>query len=395
MRTLQQDGFSFDYGGSHILFSKNGEALDFLLNLLGENKVRIKRNTKVLYNGCYVKYPFENGLGDLPKEENYECLISFIETLIAKKTGKISSPANLRDWFYYTFGKGISEKYLIPYNSKIWKYPVEELGLDWVKRIPDPPIEDIVKSSLGMETEGYTHQLYFFYPKVGGIEAIIKSLESKISGNVTKSFEVKGLKKEGENWVVSNGKQESLFPDVICAMPLHALIGAMNVPREVKVAVGDLRYNSIITVLIGLNKKINDYSWVYLPDKQYLPHRISFPSNFSSYVAPPMKSSVVAEITCMAGDSVWQMSDREIIERVIDDLNHVKIFAQEDVCFCGVKRIEYAYVLNDQHYVKNLKTVYAYLAAQEIGLVGRFAQFQYLNMDACVASALDFTRRNY
>jgi protoporphyrinogen oxidase len=108
-----------------------------------------------------------------------------------------------------------------------------------------------------------------------------------------------------------------------------------------------------------------------------------------------MKSSVVAEITCMAGDSVWQMSDREIIEHVIDDLNHVKIFAQEDVCFCGVKRIEYAYVLNDRHYLENLKTVYAYLADQEIGLVGRFAQFQYLNMDACVASALDFIRRNY
>ena len=92
MRTLRQDGFTFDWGGSHIIFSKNKEALNFLLDLLGENKLGQKRNTKVLYKGSYVKYPFENGLSDLPKQDNFECLYGFVENLIAKEKGAVPPP---------------------------------------------------------------------------------------------------------------------------------------------------------------------------------------------------------------------------------------------------------------------------------------------------------------
>ena len=45
------------------------------------------------------------------------------------------------------------------------------MGLEWVGRIPKPPMEDVVKSALGIETEGYTHQLYFRYPLHGGFES--------------------------------------------------------------------------------------------------------------------------------------------------------------------------------------------------------------------------------
>ncbi len=177
MRTLQQDGFTFDDAGSHVIFSKNEKSLNFILSLLGKNKVKDRRNTKILYNNCYVKYPFENGLSDLSKEENFECLNSFIQNLIRKaKIVRTQKPSNLKNWFYQTFGAGISERYLIPYNEKIWKFPVEKMGLDWVERIPDPPVENVIKSSLGIETEGYTHQLNFYYPKTGGIQAIISAL---------------------------------------------------------------------------------------------------------------------------------------------------------------------------------------------------------------------------
>ena len=74
MRTLQNEGFSFDYCGSHIIFSKNQETLNFMLSLLESNKVKNKRQTKVLYNNCLVKYPFENGLNDLSKRRKLRML---------------------------------------------------------------------------------------------------------------------------------------------------------------------------------------------------------------------------------------------------------------------------------------------------------------------------------
>jgi protoporphyrinogen oxidase len=232
MRTLRKDGFTFDFCGSHVIFSKNNVPLEFLLKLIGDNKVRRKRNTKVLYNGSYIKYPFENGLADLPKQENFECLYAFIENLLAKGRSKLEKPANLKEWFYYTFGKGIAEKYLVPYNQKIWKHPLQEMTLEWAERIPNPPAADIVKSSLGIETEGYTHQLYFYYPKRRGIQALIESLEKRAIGNKISGFKVKKVQKEGKSWVVSDGKEKRVYDKVISTMPIQALIKAMDAPKE-------------------------------------------------------------------------------------------------------------------------------------------------------------------
>jgi len=179
MRSIQEEGFTFDIGGSHVIFSKDKNILNFMLSLLNGNYVRRRRNAKILYKGRFVKYPFENGLADLPKEDNFECIYHFIKNLIKREKGELTSPTNLKEWCYYNFGKGIAEKYLIPYNEKIWKYPLEKISLEWVERISNPSIEDIIKSALGIPTEGYTHQLYFYYPKYGGIQSLIKSIESK------------------------------------------------------------------------------------------------------------------------------------------------------------------------------------------------------------------------
>lgn len=271
MKTLKQDGFNFDCGGSHIIFSKNQEVLDFVLNLLGDNVVRQKRNTKVLYKNSYVKYPFENGLADLPKQENFECLYAFINNLLDKEKGKLEKPSNMKEWCYYTFGSGIAEKYLVPYNQKIWKHPLEDMSLEWVERVPNPPVADIVKSSLGIETEGYTHQSHFYYPQRGGIQAVIESLEGRVGGNMVAGFEVKKVQKEGDCWVVSDGKEERVYDKVISTMPIQALIKAMDAPKGVRDAVGDLKYNSLVSVMLGLNvPKVNDFSWLYIPDNDSL-----------------------------------------------------------------------------------------------------------------------------
>lgn len=392
MRTLQQDGFTFDYGGSHVIFSKNREIVDFMLNLLGENWVSNKRNTKVLYKNCYVKYPFENGLADLPVQENFECLYSFIQSYIRKQKGELKNPSNLKEWFYYTFGEGIAEKYLIPYNEKIWKHPVDKITLEWVERIPEPPVEDIIKSSLGIKTEGYTHQLHHYYPKNGGIQALIKSLEEKIQSRVKTDFEVKRIRKDKEKWVISDEKEERTYDRIISTIPIQNLVRSLDaVPKEVKDAVSDLKYNSLIAVMLCLNvSKIKDLSWLYIPDKDVLFHRVSFPSNYSPYVAPPKKFAVLAEISCNVEDKIWKMKDEEIMERVINDLDKLKIISKKDVCFVKVRRTEYAYVISDLDCHENLRIVKSYMDGKGIGLVGRFAEFRYLNMDDCIKSAMKY-----
>jgi protoporphyrinogen oxidase len=391
MRTLRQNGFTFDYGGSHVLFSKDKEALSFLLGLLGSNKLRRRRNTKILYKGRYIKYPFENGLAGLPEEENFECLYSFVQNLINKQTGKRDQPRNLKEWFSYIFGEGITEKYLIPYNSKIWKYPIDKMTSEWVDRIPNPPLEDVIKSSLGIKSEGYLHQLNFYYPLHGGIQALIDKLVDSIGERILEDFEIRKIRREGNTWVISDSEKEELCDKIVSTIPVNELIKTMAAPREVKEAASNLKYNSLICVMIGLDiKKVNNFSWLYIPDRNILPHRVSFPSNYSPHVAPLGKSSVLAEITCTSKSRIWKMTDNELVDRVIDDLACLKILGKKSVCFSSIMKTKYAYVINDLNYVENINTIKRFLVQQDIDTIGRFGEFSYLNMDACVRRAIEY-----
>lgn len=394
MKTLEHNGFTFDYFGSHIIFSKNERALNFMLNLLEKNKIRNRRNTKILYNSHLVKYPFENGLSDLPKEENFECLYHFIRNTIKREKGKLRKPSNLKEWFSYTFGDAITEKYLMPYNEKIWKYPPEQMSLEWVERVPNPPLEDVIKSSLGINIEGYTHQLHFYYPKSGGIQALIKSLEKKIGNSVTINFEAGKISGADGNWTISDGKRDKQCGKIVSTIPIQILVKAIDAPTKIKEAANSLKYNSLITVMLGLKRKLKgNISWLYIPDREILPHRASFPSNYSPETAPFGRSSVMAEITCKVEDELWRKKDVAIASRVIADLHNLNVIDKKDVSFALTRRAEYAYVINDLNYTVNMKIIRNYFTRKKIGLVGRFSEFRYLNMDDCVKSAMNYAEQ--
>src|SRR6516165_11602790 len=198
-RTFWKDGFGFDIGG-HILFSKHEHVNELINGLLGDNINYCRRANKILYKGRYIKYPFENDLGSLDKQESYECLIDYLKN-------DSPPPTNFEEWTYYTFGRSIAEKYLIPYNRKIWKLEPREMGLDWVGRVPKPPLEDVVKSALGIETEGYTHQLCFRYPLHGGFEALVKAMIPQ-GATIHLNTRIRRITQRAGGWVVSDGRRE-------------------------------------------------------------------------------------------------------------------------------------------------------------------------------------------
>jgi protoporphyrinogen oxidase len=163
----------------------------------------------------------------------------------------------------------------------------------------------------------------------------------------------------------------------------------------VQEAIQGLKYNRLITVLLGLDvPKIKDFTALYISDKGVLPHRIGFPSTFSPSCAPPGKSSLLVEITCALQDKEpWQSKDQTIIGRVIEDLHQLGIISNKSsVCYSRVMRSQYAYVIYDKAYLKNIQVIYDYFQRLGITLLGRFSEFKYLNMDACVRSAIEKAR---
>jgi protoporphyrinogen oxidase len=262
-------------------------------------------------------------------------------------------------------------------------------------RIPRPPIEDIIKSAIGIETEGYVHQAVFSYPVEGGIEALVRGIAEPVLPAIRTGFSVTSIREEDGGFAISDGR-ETLYADrLISTIPLQNLLPCLSdLPPEVQAACDALRYNSLCSVFIGLAGEVPGISWLYIPDEATgLFNRVSFPSNYSRAVAPPGHSSILAEITYNEGDAVSRMTDTDIIEHTVTSLIAAGLIPSRDsVAYTGVERVEFAYVVYDLEYQKNIATIREFCRECGIDLVGRFSQFEYLNMDGCIRSAIDFVK---
>lgn len=385
-------GFTFDTGGSHIIFSRDKEVLEFMHGVLGSNRDTRSRNTKILYRNILVKYPFENGLAALPKEDLYFCINEFIRTYVRAEKGEIPPPKNFREWIFATFGRGIAELYMIPYNEKIWNYPAHLMSAHWMEgRVPRPPVEDVIKSAIGIETEGYTHQSIFSYPVEGGIEALVTSIADGLEDAIFTGFPVRSLVFRDGHWEVSDGTRTVSGDRVISTIPLQHLVTCLHdIPDEVKNAVQALRYNSVACIQVGIRGIVPDISWLYIPDpNQGLANRISFPSNFSSHVAPGNHAGILAEITYNEGDAVSRMTDEELINHTVRSLGEMGFITPDQVVHTAVDRQKFAYVVYDLGYLENIRIIREYFKSRGITLEGRFSRFEYLNMDGCIRNAME------
>ena len=398
-RSVTADGFTFDLGGSHIIFSRDEEVLAWMRAVLGANREERHRETKCFYRGRYVQYPFENGLADLPPDDRFRCVDGFVRAVIAAELaaerGESAPARSFLDWIYRTFGDGIADCYLVPYNEKIWKYPLDEMSAHWVDgRVPRPPLADVLRSACGLPTEGYAHQAVFSYPADGGIEALVRAIAAPIEDRIRCGFCVRSVRREEDRFLISDGETTVAADRCISTIPLQALVPALeDVPPEVTDAVGRLVYNGVACVFVGLQGSVPPYSWVYLPEPELgFANRVSFPSNYSTGTAPPGCGSILAECTFRPGDPVATMDDSALVDHVLDRLEAMGVLRRDDVVFTGVARQPFAYVVYDLDYQDSVGTVREFVAARGIDLVGRFAEFEYLNMDGCIRHALDYVR---
>jgi protoporphyrinogen oxidase len=147
-----------------------------------------------------------------------------------------------------------------------------DMSLEWVGRIPRPPMEDVVRSALGIETEGYTHQLYFRYPRHGGFEAVVQAM-IKGPAHVHCGVAVEKVRKLRGRWHVGTNRGERVYDHLVLAFPVMDAIGCFDdVPDEVRAAVAGLRYNALRLAFIAVNNEsLMDKSAVYIPDRPSAP----------------------------------------------------------------------------------------------------------------------------
>lgn len=388
--SIRERGYTFDAAGPHIMFSKNKDVLNLMVRVLGENVHQRRRENKIWFKGRLVKYPFENDLASLPKEDNFDCIYRYIVNPHAN-----DEPANLAQWSYKTFGEGISDKYFIPYNRKIWNYDPAKLGLEFVARIPKPPMGDVLKSSIGIPTEGYLHQLHFYYPVEGGYESVVHAFAKGVQGAIHTSWQVASVSRAGGKWQVESASGERrAFDTLVSTIPIHELLTVWrDAPAAAREAASKLRYNSLLNILLGLKGDGVPYTALYVPDPAIVFHRLSFPKYFSDRNVPPGSWSIMAEITANEGDGVWDMTDDQVLARVVADLKAMELIDPPAIEYQRVVRFQYGYPVYDLDYRRNVTALRDAVAATGLHLLGRFAQFDYINSDVCVERAIALSQR--
>jgi protoporphyrinogen oxidase len=381
LRTENYDGFSFDTGGSHVIFSKNSEILSSMLGHIKGNYVEHQRNSFINFDGLIVPYPFENGMYVLPPEKRTKLGFDIVKTIFEQKKGSDWKPRNLGQFLYSVFGKEATRLYFGPYNKKIWKRPLTELDSDWAYipgRLPLPNLKDVIAGVAGIPTVGYAEQAKFYYPKNGGIKALYDSLRSEVEKKqveIVYNETVTKIKKADNNWVI-NGKIRA--KNVYNTIPVPSVVKAFDAPESVTRASEGLNYNHVLTVGVALDKPAPNQHWIYVPSNKIIFHRYSWISNYSEQNAPKGKSAILAEITVPSGQ---QFKEETVVQETIIGLEKLKVIDKKEVIFAKMWFNKFGYPVNTLGHRQKLEVISNYLDSVNVKSVGRWGSWEYWNMD--------------
>jgi protoporphyrinogen oxidase len=331
-------------------------------------------------------------LAALPKEDRDYCLNEYLDNPYENYV-----PANMLQFFLKTFGEGITRSYLQPYNEKIWKFDPACMDIQMVQRIPKPPREDVIASANGVSTEGYVHQLLFHYPEKGGFQALINAYRQRVLNRdsyIYEEVEINKISQSSLGWSIETNLHKFEVKKLINCAPIHEFAKYFLLPREVKLSLESLLYNSIYIVMVKVKKDmIGDHFALYIPEKSILFHRISKLNYLGAHYSPEDGSSVLmAEVTFRPDSHLSKLSQEEVERQVINGLVECGFILADDVQEVITKYEKYAYVIYDLHHKKNAKIVLDYFESIGIYSVGRFAQFEYLNTDGVVENTLKLAR---
>lgn len=380
-RSITTKGYTFDLA-PHIFFSGSQYVNSLIDSLLNGDLIRQRRRAYIYTRGTYVEYPFEVNLHGLPQDVIEECIEG------ARHRPELE-PNNFRDWIRTTMGEGIAKHYMVPYNEKIWKYPLEKMSPEWVAgRVPAPSVEEMVKGAQGKVEREYGPNAYFLYPRIGGIGAIPSALAKRVS-NISFEANVSEINLKGKQLEVTytrRGESKRQEADrVFSSVPLPELVKMIRTaPEEIVKASEALVYNSLSCFNIGVDREaISDKHWLYFPEKKYTFNRISFPMNLSPETVPRGKSSIVVEVTYRGVKPDVEETKEKVREGLVDaDILH----EEDNLDVFDALDFKYAYVIYDLAHRRNVNLIQGYLKTLGVSPIGRFGEWEYLNMDKSILS---------
>ncbi|MEK6733064.1 MAG: FAD-dependent oxidoreductase, partial [Candidatus Omnitrophota bacterium] len=276
-RSLNKDGYIFDYDG-HLLHFRNEYTFNLVSELLNGNLAPHKRNSWIYSKNIFTRYPFQANFYGLPKQVVKDCLVGLIKAKIPLilpsplkgERGESEGNGNFENWIMKTFGKGVADHFMLPYNRKFWTVEPKELTCEWLDGfVPVPDIEDTVTGAISDNTKPYGYNSRFWYPVKGGISELAKEFSGRIrNAHVNKkAVTIDQHRRE----VVFEDAAIKKFRNLVTTIPLPELSRLLvDMPADVKQAYSMLRWTSIFVLNLGIKSDVlSERHWVYYPEDDF------------------------------------------------------------------------------------------------------------------------------
>lgn len=369
-KTTKRNGFVWDYSG-HFFHFRNKEIENLVMSGVPEDQlVSVVKQTCIKYKDLLVDYPFQKNIHQLSKEELIECLYDLFT--IEKTTF-----STFKEMLYVKFGKSISEKFLIPYNTKLYACDLDTLDKDAMGRFfPFAEKEDIIRNFKSGANTSYNAT--FVYPTGGAIE-YVNSIANRLDKSKIKT-NVKVLSIDSREKTVKCSDGSIIkFDRLISTMPFPKLLEMTNTVFNHEI----YNWNKVLVFNLGFNKKGIDKlnHWIYCPEEKYCFYRVGFYDNILSQD----KMSMYVELGFNKDETVipsmW-------IGNVLNDLRKAGFIEEEQIL------IDFEAILMDPAYVhinqKSTEDVILkkeILAHSSIYSIGRYGSWTYCSIEDNIIEA--------
>jgi protoporphyrinogen oxidase len=388
-RTRQQDGFTFDVV-SHVLHFRTAAAEQFVHAILDGHLQRIVRNAWIFFRGHYVPYPFQTHLGFLPAGEQASCLWGYARAWVDRQFNGARPPANFGAWIRQHFGAGIAQSFMIPYNTKLWGLPPEEMSADWVSPfVPRISFSQAVAGLLSKRNNEMGYNSSFYYPESGGIQALVDGLASRTHG-LSLGRKVVQVDLDRKTVLFQTG-ETAPYDRLVSTIPLNALVlSARGIPEDLRRAAAELRSTSLLNVTCCVGHPLpHRYHWVYFPEPEFPFFRLLFPANLSPAMVPENCSLVCAEISNpdLTRRDELELQTRELL------ISLGMIRRPSDIVSTSCTYLDHAYPVHDLKREALVKRLLEFLRSRDVWSIGRFGSWRYSSIDDAIVQALEVAQQ--
>lgn len=379
-RSRRVEGFTFDYTG-HLLHLRDDHVRALVDRLLPGAFGRCERRAFVYSHGTYVPFPFQANLHGLPPEVVRECVVGFVEALLAPE--RPEDAGTFREWAERCFGRGIARHFMLPYNAKLYARDLDRVTADWVSwSVPRPSLEQVVGGALGLANEGMGYNPTFLYPKDGGIDCLARALATEARG-VRLGAEVTAVDVARRTIRLQDGTERP-WDRLVTTLPLKRFAALCSgLPDWVREAAGGLTSTKVVGLNYGIRRDgVSDRSWVYVPEPAFPFYRIGFPATFSPAAAPAGCSSIYVEI---ALPEESRANIDELDEGALDALGVMGVLrADDEIVVREHLVIDPAYVIFDGHRQGVRDRLLDELLSHDVQSVGRYGAWTYSSMEDAI-----------